>query len=450
MAILERLDAPSERRLALRVSNDALRQVRSGHPWLFDRSVISQSGTGKAGDLAVVFDGKRRFVAIGLFDPDSPIRVRILHTGRPTPIDSAWLAGRLTAAVVRRRSLYESGGDSDRDGLADDMRGATTAYRLVHGENDGLPGLVVDWYAGSAVVKLYTAAWIPWLPAVVAGLPAAVAPSDRRAAPGPLERVVVRLSRTVATSAPPELSDGTVVAGSFPDRPVGFMENGLPFTADLVRGHKTGHFIDQRDNRRLVQGFVADALESGSGSHRMLDVFTCTGGFAAHAAAAGSHHLTLVDISERALDLARHNVDRAVDTTQQQSPGGGQRPEVATVVGDAFEVMADLGKVGRRFDTVVVDPPSFANRKNQVPRALAGYRRSAQLAGRLVTPGGVLFHASCSARVSEAAFLDQVERGLADAGRQATVLAVTGHPVDHPVGFVHGAYLKAVALRMSP
>lgn len=449
VAILQRLDPPSERRVALRVTNDALRHVRSGHPWLFDRSIISPKATGKAGDLAVVFDGKRRFAAIGLYDPSSPIRVRILHTGRPTPIDGRWLTDRLAAAVDRRHSLFATAEETDDDKGGGYQERRTTAYRLVHGENDGLPGLVVDWYAGSAVVKLYTAAWIPWLPLVVAGLSAVVTPSDRRDGPGVPERVVVRLSRAAAERGPPEIVDGVVVMGSPLDGPVEFVENGLPFTADLAHGHKTGHFLDQRENRRLVGRLVAEAVDR-TGSQRVLDVFSCTGGFAAHAAAAGADHLMLVDLSQRALDLGRRHVDRAAPSPPNRLGPDDHWPKVTTSAGDAFDIMTDLDRTGERFDTVIVDPPSFAHRENQVERALAAYRRSARLAARLVAPGGLLFHASCSARVSETAFLDQVQRGVAAAGRAASVVTVTGHPVDHPIGFVHGAYLKAVALRMAP
>jgi 23S rRNA (cytosine1962-C5)-methyltransferase len=282
---------------------------------------------------------------------------------------------------------------------------------------------------------------------VVAGLSAATQRSDHPEAPGVLERVVLRLGRAVTGSAPPGIGDGVVLVGPALDGPVDFLENGLPFTADIAHGHKTGHFLDQRDNRSLVGRLVADAVGSGGG-HRVLDVFSCTGGFAAHAAAAGADDLTLVDVSERALELARHHVGAVGSTPHRPGPVNG-RLRVATIAGDAFDVMSDLAQTGQRFDTVVVDPPSFANRAEQVERALAAYHRSARLAARLVAPCGLLFHASCSARITEASFLNQIQRGVADANREASVLTVTGHPVDHPIGFVHGAYLKAVALRMT-
>ena len=135
--------------MAVRVTRDAQRQIRAGHPWVFDRAITSVSHDGTAGDLAVVFDADRAFVAIGLYDPDSPIRVRVLHHGRPTPIDAAFWAQRLGTALAHRRPLEESGD--------------TTGYRVVHGENDGLPGLVIDRYDDTYVAKIYTAAWLPHL-----------------------------------------------------------------------------------------------------------------------------------------------------------------------------------------------------------------------------------------------------------------------------------------------
>jgi len=153
--LLARLPPPSGRRLALRVTPAAQRALRQGHPWLFEQAITDQRQQGQPGDLAVIFDDQRRFLAIGLYDPTSVIRVRILHHGAPAAINQAWFAARLTAAAARRADLPTQG---------------TTGYRLVHGENDGLPGLVIDRYDAILVLKLYTAAWIPHLPIVLRAL----------------------------------------------------------------------------------------------------------------------------------------------------------------------------------------------------------------------------------------------------------------------------------------
>jgi 23S rRNA (cytosine1962-C5)-methyltransferase len=378
--------------------------VRGGHPWVFDRALTSVNHDGAPGDLAVVFDDRRRFAAIGLYDPTSPIRVRVLHHGDPVAIDADWWYARVAAAMDRRATLAAS----DR----------TTGYRVVHGENDGFPGLVVDRYGATFVVKAYTPAWLPHIGAVVDALGSLAGP----------ERIVLRLSRAVRSAAP--AFDGVALTGRLPTEPVRFREEGLAFEADVVRGQKTGHFLDQRDNRVRV-GRRADGA-------RVLDVFACTGGFSVHAAAGGATEVVSVDQSAPALETARrnmaHNEGSALVRTCRHD----------IVVGDAFTVMADLARRGRQFDLVVVDPPSFASRQAKVPAALHAYGRLTGLAVALVAPGGVLVQASCSSRVTPEDFAASVERGARVAGRPLSVFDRTGHPIDHPIGFPEGAYLKAV------
>jgi 23S rRNA (cytosine1962-C5)-methyltransferase len=334
----------------------------------------------------------------------------VLHHGKPCTIDDKWLSETIADALEVRRPLLE--------------RGDTNAFRLVHGENDGLGGLVVDVYGNNAVIKIYSEAWTRWLPYVVAAiLDAGVELPDG------ISRVVLRQARTVAD----DHRDGDVLFGPAPGGPVEFVENGLRFQTDLQKGHKTGHFLDQRDNRQLVRDL--------SDGRRVLDVFACTGGFSVHAAAGGATEVTSVDISGPALDLASANMVLNADDTS----GSIHRTEV----GDAFDVLDDLAKQGRRFDLVVLDPPAFAQRKNQVGRAIRAYERLAALGARVVEPGGLLLQASCSSRVSEADLVDAVHVGLERSGRDATELRRTGQPVDHPVGFEQGRYLKAVLLRVN-
>lgn len=391
-------------RLAVRVTPDAARHVRRGHPWVFDDSVVSIRPDGSPGDLAVLFDDRRRFMAIGLYDPASPIRVKVLHHGRPRSIDDEFWQDRLATALEVRRSLVEDPG--------------TDAFRWVHGENDGLPGLVLDRYGDATVVKVYSAAWFPHLDDVVAAA-ARVLPS---------ERVVLRLARNVAAEG--DRLDGAALAGLLPDRPVRFVEGGLVFQSDLVHGQKTGHFLDQRENRRRVR--------DRSGGARVLDVYACTGGFSVNAAAGGAALVHSVDIAPAAIATARRNMElnrgsAAVRSCRHHS-----------TVGDAMSVMADMADHGRRFDLVVVDPPSFASRQAQVAGALRAYGRLTELALRLVEPGGTLVQASCSARVRSEEFFDSVHGAAGRAGVQLAEVARTGHAVDHPVGFPEGAYLKAI------
>lgn len=407
---LDRLPTPADRRVAVRITDDARRHVRRGSPWVFDGSITSTSGDGAPGDLAVVFGSDRRFEAIGLYDPTSPIRVRVLHRGEPTTIDDAWWHDRFATALARRAELAASG--------------ETTGYRLVHGENDGLPGLVVDRYDDVVVVKLYSAVWIPRLRQVLDVLIDLVGP----------DAVVLRLSRGLQRAETAGLADGMVVVGDLPPGPVLFLEEGRRVEADPVAGQKTGYFLDQRDNRRLVGEMSAGA--------RVLDVFSCTGGFTLAAAAGGAASVRSVDVSVTALEVAERNLAHNRD-----------RPAVAAcrheaTAGDAFEVMAALADQGERYDVVVVDPPSFAQRQANVAGALGAYRRLTALALPLVVDGGLLVQASCSSRVDAEAFFGAVQATAAGAGVELDEVARTGHPVDHPIGFDHGAYLKALIARV--
>lgn len=407
----ESRDAASDvGRVAVRVTKDAARQIRGGHPWVFDGSVTSVRPAGRAGDLAVVFDDRRDFMAIGLFDPGSPIRIRVLHQGRPKPIDGAFWRERLQAALARRGSL-----DADP---------GTNAYRWVHGENDGLPGLIVDRYGAVVVVKLYSSAWLPHLPQVLRAIDAVVSP----------KAVVLRLARNVQSGS--AYDDGQVLQGELPQGGVRFLEGGLRFEADVLSGHKTGHFLDQRDNRERVRNVSRGA--------RVLDVYACTGGFSVNAAAGGARLVHRVDVSAPALSTARRNMalNRSLQAVRECRE--------ADTVGDAMQVMAELADSRRRFDIVVVDPPTFAARREHVPRALRAYGRLTELAAHLIEPGGLLVQSSCSAHVGADEFADAVHGGADRSGVRLSEVTRTRHGVDHPIGFPQGAYLKTVFAKVQP
>ena len=404
------LPIPAQRRLAIRLTPDALRQVRGGHPWVFDSSITSISHEGAPGDLAVIFDDRRRFVAIGFYDPTSPIRVNILHRGEPIAIDDDWWGRRLAEALERRRSL------ADGDG--------TDAYRLVHGENDGLGGVVVDRYASVVVVKIYSVAWFAHL------LPLLAALDDTFGEP----TVVLRFSRGVAAGPTFDLADGDVIRGELDDPVVEFTENHLRFEADVRQGQKTGHFLDQRENRARVRSIATGA--------EVLDVFACTGGFSVHAAAGGATEVTSVDLSEQALGGAVRNM---AHNARDASVAACRH---TTTKGDAFEVMHRLADRGHAYDIVVIDPPSFAHKRDDVVRATRAYARLTAAGLALVRSGGTLVQASCSARVTTDAFVDTVTRSAEAEGVRLHDLSVTTHGIDHPVSFVHGSYLKAVFARV--
>ena len=413
MPLPSSLPRPAASRLAVRVTPDALRQLRSGHPWLFEGSIRSVNHEGAAGDLAVVFDDDRNFAAIGLWDPASPIRVKILHVGKPTAIDDTWFRMTLAAALARRDTLVRS-----IDGPT-----PTTAYRVVHGENDGLPGLVIDRYGHVAVVKLYTAAWIPHLPALL--------PLIREAVP--VSSIVLRLARNLQGQLLHGLDEGMSLVGPDVVAPVPFFEHGLRFEADVVHGQKTGHFLDQRENRIMV-----GAMAKGA---RVLDLFSCTGGFSVHAAAGGARSAHSVDSSPHAIEMAQRNMSL-----------NSALPAVAacrheTTIGEAYGTLERLVAEKRRYDIVVVDPPSFARNAPSVPKAITAYERLAELAVALVEREGMLVQASCSARVVEADFIRAVHTGAAKANFELDEIRRTEHAIDHPIGFAEGAYLKTLYAR---
>lgn len=415
-----KLPSPSPDRLAVRLTPDATRQVAAGHPWVYADSITSIGPAGHpraAGDLAVIFRPDRSFLAIGLYDPRSPIRIKVVHRGRPVTVDAEFWRTRLRAALDLRSPLIEAG--------------HTTAYRCVNGENDGFPGFVLDRYADTLVVKLYTAAWLPHLADVLAATVDVFAPDS----------VVLRLGRSAQRDVESfGLADGDVLEGSPVDGPVRFQEHGLWFEADVVHGQKTGHFLDQRDNRALV----GSMLRAAGGGQRVLDVYAATGGFSVHAAAAGAATVVSVDASAPTLAAAERNM--ALNTDLPEVRACRHR----TVVGDAEEVMTRLHRNGERFDVVVVDPPSFAQRQEHVDRALAAYARLTERAAALLVDGGLLVQASCSSRVTADRFHATVLGALQRTDRQVDILRRTAHPIDHPVTFAEGAYLKAVFARVGP
>ncbi len=401
---LNDLPALAEKRLAVRVTPDALRHVRAGHPWVFDEAITDVSRADAApGTLAVIFDKSRAFAAIGLWDPTSPIRLRVLHEGRPVQIDQGYWTDRVRGAYDRRVALEATG---------------STGWRWVHGENDGFSGLIVDRYATTVVVKLYTPAWLPHLHAILEAIRLVDAP----------ERIVLRLGRNAQRDPSVtalRLRDGMVVDGAEVDGPIEFLENSLRFTADVIDGQKTGHFLDQRDNRAFVRSIARD--------RSILDVFSCTGGFSVHAAAGGAHSVHSVDIAAPAIEASkRHMALNDFDTHHD------------TTIGDAFEVLADLAEARRRFDVVIIDPPSFASRATERDGAIRAYRKLVDLGLAVLEPGGRLLQASCSSRVSADDFVATVRAGLRARARNFSDEHVFGHAADHPITFPEGAYLKAI------
>jgi 23S rRNA (cytosine1962-C5)-methyltransferase len=394
--------------LRLRVKAAAEASVRGGHPWLYAESIREQNRPGELGDLAVIYDRRDRFLAIGLFDPESPIRVRVLHTGKPEILDAAWWAGRMDRAFERRRGLFDA---------------QTTGFRWINGESDGWPGLVLDRYGTVLALKLYTSAWLPRLEEIVSGLTERLSP----------ERIVLRLSRNLQETARRGFgrTDGEMLRGGPLDAPVVFLENGIRFEADVVRGQKTGFFLDQRENRREVETLAA--------GRAVLNAFSFSGGFSLYAARGGARSVASLDISAHALAAARRNF--ALNSALPAVAACRQE----LIQADCFEWLRENDR--RKFDLVILDPPSLAKRESERTGAIRAYARLAASGLQRLERDGMLVACSCSAHVTAEEFFGAVRQAAADSGRKFTELRTTRHAPDHPATFAEAEYLKAIYLR---
>ncbi|PLX69397.1 MAG: hypothetical protein C0603_00265 [Denitrovibrio sp.] len=397
------MNAITNNTVSIVLNNVGLKAVKSGHPWLYDQSIIKKNKEAKSGDIAVLYDEKRKFAGVGLYDANSPIVVRVLHRGQPIQLSKEWLADKFYNAIQKRQRL-----------AADDT---TTGYRLINGENDSIPGIVLDKYDTTLVLKIDSTCWLPHLQTL----------TDIIAESQPLDRLVLRMSRSVIKFSDKE--DGEIIYGKIITEPIIFSENGILFYADPVKGQKTGFFLDQRDNR----------AETGriSKGEDVLNVFSYTGGFSLYAAKNGANSVTSLDLSKPALDASIENFNLNEFTCPHK-----------TICGDAFEEMEKLVAAKVKFGVVVVDPPSFARKLSDTPSALKAYHKLIKLASKLVDRGGILVSASCSARVTKEEFFEIVKHAVKASGRKSTELKRTEHALDHRVGFPQGAYLKCVFTRI--
>lgn len=394
--------------MRLRVTARAESVVRSGHPWIFAESMRSQNRAGQTGELVVVYDRNDRFLALGLLDQESAIRVRVVHCGKPRVVDSEFWLQKLEQSFNVRAGLFD-----DR----------TTGFRWVHGESDGWPGLVLDRYDKALVLKLYTAAWVPWLNELTGLIVHRLQP----------QRIVLRLSRNISQSTAERFGkhDGQILWGQDVAGPVPFLETGLRFQADIVRGQKTGFFLDQRENRRRIE-----ALARGQ---TVLNAFSFSGGFSLYSARGGAVAVTDLDMSPHALAAAELNF------SLNQAEPAIQACRTERIQADAFEWLAANPR--RRFGVVVLDPPSMARRQSERAGALAAYFKLAALGVTHLARRGILLACSCSAHVSEAEFFEVVRQAAFKSQRPFHEIARATEPPDHPAVFPETRYLKAIYLQ---
>ncbi len=386
---------------SLELRKDLVRHLRAGHPWVFRKAIDKAPRGLEAGAIVDVVEGGR-FVARGYLDPHSAITVRVLTREPAEAIDDAFWRGRVRRALSLRRDLV-------RD---------ATGYRLVHGENDYLPGVVVDRYGDFAVLKLYSAGLTPHRDRIVDAL--------RREVEG-LAGVFGRDEVPRDEESDEDAPKGRVLWGEAPPERIAIEEHGMKLLVDVRRGQKTGLFLDQRENRKLVRD-----MSAGRGD--ALNLFGYTGGFSVAAALGGARHVVTIDVDQDAIALARENF-RA---------NGLDPADHAFAAEDAFEILRRYRSQGRLFDLVVCDPPAFAKSQKAVEGALAGYASLNRAAMQVVAPGGLLVTASCSARVSPEQFADAVKEAAFKARVELQLVEDRRQPPDHPVApwFREGRYLK--------
>ena len=378
------------------------RHLRAGHPWVF-RKALAQVPKIPPGSVVDLAEGGK-FVARGYFDPHSAIAVRVLTRNPRQSIDAAFFAQRVRQALAERRSLID---------LKD-----TDSFRLLHGEGDGLPGVVVDLYGPYAVLKLYSAGLTPYRGLILEALKAAV----------PELKGIIGRDEVGRDDVEEDEGRGAgrMLWGEKAPELLEIRERGATFLVDAWRGQKTGFFLDQRENRFLIR-----RLAQG---RDVLNCFCFSGGFSVNAALGGAQSVFSVDLDPDAIALARENFTR----------NGLPAEKYDFLAADVFKLLASFREEGRTFDLIILDPPAFAKSQKAVQAAIDGYASLNRQALGLLRPGGLLATASCSARVGHDDFLGAVKEAAFKAGVDLALVEERYQPPDHPIRlqFPEGRYLK--------
>lgn len=382
------------------------KSLRRRHPWIFSGAVQRVEGEPEAGATIDVVDAQRRFLARAAYSPASQIRLRVWSFDVDEAIDTDFFRRRLARAIDSRRRLGVLGG--------------RRACRVVFAESDGVPGLIVDHYAGELVCQFLSAGTERWRDTIVALLVELLSP-----------RAIYERSEASARKKEGLSSRRGVLFGS-PAAGVQIELEGLRLTVDIAAGQKTGGYLDQRVNRGRVAAYVSGG--------RILDAFCYSGGFAlASLVRDAAASAVLVDSSSEAITLA-----------ERDAGANGVADRCGFEVGNAFEVLRNRRDAGEQFDVVVLDPPKFVHSAGQLAAGSRGYKDINMLGLALVREGGVLATFSCSGHVDRALFQKIVAGAAVDAGRSAQILEVLGQPPDHPIAleFPEGEYLKGLVLRV--
>lgn len=389
---------------AIRINEHAVRRVRQGYPWIFFSEVINANEAKQVepGSIVDFTRDKGDFVARGYFNPKPQLCGRVLTRKAEEKIERFFIYHHVEHAIVYRDKIF-----------------GQPYYRLVHGESDGLPGLVVDRYGDVIVCQLNTAGMEKLYPHIEMALKSLLQP-----------KAIVLRNDTPAREAEGLSQEVKVAYGELPESIVEIHDGVAKFNVNVMEGQKTGWFFDQRDNRRWVAQLARDSS--------ILDVFCHTGGFGIMAAMAGSQNVTFVDSSSEALMMLDKNIAL-----------NGVANKCQVIEGQAFETMEKILRLGRKFEVVSVDPPAFIKSKKDLGPGMKGYQKLAKLAAPLVVSAGYLFFASCSSHAETRHLIEVVSDGLSKAGREFQLIKVTGAAPDHPVHpmLPETNYLKGLTFR---
>lgn len=375
--------------------------IRRFHPWVFSGAIKKMHGSPTEGDIVEVYDNKDEFLAAGHYQIGT-IAVRVFAFANEEFDYSFWQQKIQDAYKIRKRL-----------GVVDSPH--TNVYRLVHGEGDGMPGLIIDFYNGTAVMQVFSIGFYrikDWLVQILQEIY-----GDE------LKAIYDKSASTIPFKSEIEGKNEHLLGDMNADI---VQENGLNFEVNWTEGQKTGFFIDQRENRRLLQHY-SKGLD-------VLNMFCYTGGFSVYALRGGANLVHSVDSSERAVELVKKNVELNFTNAQHEA-----------FAVDAFKY---LEGVKGKYDVIVLDPPAFAKHHNVLHNALQGYKRLNQIALEQIRPGGILFTFSCSQAVSKENFRKSVFAASANSKRNVRILHQLNQPSDHPVSIYHpeGEYLKGLVL----
>ncbi|WP_346864437.1 class I SAM-dependent rRNA methyltransferase [uncultured Draconibacterium sp.] len=374
------------------------------HPWVFSGAIKKMYGTPAEGDLVTVYSNHDEFLGIGHYQVGS-IAIRIVSFEEVVPDYDFWKS-KIESAWNLRKSL----------GFTENTE--TNVYRLIHAEGDGMPGLVVDFYNGTAVMQMHSIGMFQIREELVKAM--------REVMGDKLKAVYNKSEKTLPFKADIQSEDGYLF-GEDSENEV--LEYGLKFKVDWEKGQKTGFFVDQRENRMLVQQYAKD--------RDVLNMFCYTGGFSFYAMKGGAKSVHSVDASAKAIDLTDENVELNFP---------GDERHKSTVI-DGFEYLKEIQD---KYDLIILDPPAFAKHRNTLPQALKGYKRINTRAFEQIRKGGILFTFSCSQVVSKERFREAVFSAAAISGRKVRILHQMSQPTDHPVNIYHpeSEYLKGLVLHV--